>query len=495
MTRAPATTALTRFDRLVGGRRREAGMATAGVIVIALVGASIGLRRADGDWPSTTARIEPFVESLVEVGTISAQRLMLYSSTIPGAQAKIVEIAPEGHAAAPGDVLVRFDTALFEQNRERERAALRQAEAELVRAREEARVELLRGAGALDDAQQQIGYAERGLVNELEGRGKVEIIEAETAAAEAERELQQARATYEDIKPLLLQSVITKAEFDRAEQALRRAEDLRRLAVARREALIKYERPAATSRAQSEVNAARDGFARQVETVTARTTERQAAIALARSRVEEITARLDILETQIARATIRAQGPGLVVYRDLYFGSDRRKPQVGDEVFPNQPIIALPDSSQLTVDTRIREIDLHKVSASQRVEVRVDAYPDLRLPASVALVGALAQEDAARAGTKFFPVTVKLLATDARLRTGMTARVEIEVSSLPAAVVVPLQAVFEERGRRYVVTLAGGQPRRQPVTLAAENESLAAVSAGLASGEHVLLVDPTAPSK
>jgi HlyD family secretion protein len=89
---------------------------------------------------------------------------------------------------------------------------------------------------------------------------------------------------------------------------------------------------------------------------------------------------------------------------------------------------------------------------------------------------------------------VKVSLSDPRLRTGMTARVEIEVSSLPSAVVIPVQAVFEDQGVRYVVITRTGQPERRTVTIAAENESLAAIASGVAAGDAVLLVDPTTPS-
>ena len=435
------------------------------------------------------------METLVEIGTVNAQQLVLYSSTIPGVQAKLVEIAPEGQAVKAGDLLARFDTGQFEQNRTREMAALRQAEAEMVRAREGARIEALGTQEDLDAAFQQIGKAETGLANQVSGSGAVEVVEAEAGAADADRELQQARTTYEDMQPLLKEGFITRAELERAEQALRRAEDRQRLAAARLAALVRYERPAATRQAEAELIAARESLKRQSQAGIARLSAQRAAFGVAASRVEEVKARIALLDDQIARATIRARGPGLVVYRDLFFGSDRRKPQVGDEVFPNQPLIALPDAANLVVETRVREVDLHKLSASQKVEVRVDAYPDLRLPATVSLIGALAQEDASRAGTKFFPVTVTLTSSDPRLRTGMTARVEIEVSSAPSAVVIPNQAVFDDHGALYVVMLRNGRPERRPVTVTAQNDSLAAIRAGLSAGDAVLLVDPTSTSR
>ena len=94
--------------------------------------------------------------------------------------------------------------------------------------------------------------------------------------------------------------------------------------------------------------------------------------------------------------------PGIVVYKDVFFGSEQRKPQVGDQVWANQPLVILPDISRMVVETRVRETDIHKVERNQKVSVRVEAYPDLRLTGTVTLVGTLAQEEKERRGTKFF---------------------------------------------------------------------------------------------
>ena len=67
-----------------------------------------------------------------------------------------------------------------------------------------------------------------------------------------------------------------------------------------------------------------------------------------------------------------------VVYKEVFFGSEQRKPQVGDQVWANQPLIILPDISRMVVETKVRETDIHKVERNQKVTVRVEAYPDLR---------------------------------------------------------------------------------------------------------------------
>ena len=65
-------------------------------------------------------------------------------------------------------------------------------------------------------------------------------------------------------------------------------------------------------------------------------------------------------------------------------------------------------------------------------------------------MGTLAQEEKDRRGAKFFGVTVEIKEREPRLRPGMTARVEIQVESMPKALFVPLEAVFEREGGHVV---------------------------------------------
>ena len=154
-------------------------------------------------------------------------------------------------------------------------------------------------------------------------------------------------------------------------------------------------------------------------------------------------------------------------------------------------ILILPDISKMVVETRVRETDIHKVERNQKVSVRVDAYPDLRLTGTVTLVGTLAQEEKERRGAKFFGVKILVNESEPRLRPGMTARVEIEVEERESAVSIPLEAVFEKDGR-HVVYPATRRPRPREVVLGPSNADFVVVEKGLAAGERVLLRDPEA---
>ena len=470
------------------------GVTSAGVAAMMAAAALVWPSRPDPSGPTAVAEEAPFRETLVERGTIDSANLLLYGSTIAGAQAKILEIAPEGTAVSPGDVLVRFDPAPFEAAVERETAAVAQADADRLRSREDLRLEEMRAQAEVEAAGQQLGFAQPALASERDGKGPLAIAEAEAAARDAGRELARARTSVDDMHVLATQGFVTRAEVDRTEHTLQQADDRQRIADLRLKTLRSFAEPAALDKSRAEVATAEKAVAGASEAGRSRLAQRRAALAYSDSRLAEARGRLAHANDQVSRTTIRAVSGGLVVYRELFFGTDKRKPQAGDEVWPNQPLVAVPNPAQLVVQTRVRETDLHRLSSSQPVVVSVDAYPDLALPAQVSMIGALAQEDAARAGSRFFSVTITLRHPDDRLRTGMSARVEIQVSSLDRAIVVPLQALVDQDGvtRCSVITRKGAETR--VVDVAARNDVVAAIRGGLRAGEVVMLVDPAAPS-
>lgn len=469
---------------------KESGVASVAVL-IAVSAVMVSTRRAPSGAPTATAMRRDFSDAIVETGTVSTEQVRLYSSQITGTPVKLVELVPEGTTVAAGDVLARFDVSALASIRDRARAELDQADAEIQRAQAEAEIDALRAATELDTAARQSETASRALTNQAQGKSVVDLAAADAALNEAARELSTAKTTFDDMAQLLKEGFVTRVEVDRAGQALQRAKDQHQLAITRRDALVKFEAPASLSRAEADAKAAAANLARQQTSATARSRERDADIAMATSRRDQLRLNIASLTGQIDHSTLRADAPGMVIFRELYFGSDHRKPQIGDEIVAGQPLIAIPDFSAITVDTNVREVDLHRISRTNRVLVHLDAYPDAVFEGTVSFVGALAEVNAARAGNKFFPVTIALRGNDARLRSGMTARVEIVVTSLPAALVVPLIAVFDDgEGPHVFVNSSQGAPERRRVVVASENGTYAAISSGLADGDRVLLADP-----
>ena len=174
----------------------------------------------------------------------------------------------------------------------------------------------------------------------------------------------------------------------------------------------------------------------------------------------------------------------------MFFGSEARKPQVGDQVWANQPLIILPDVSHMTVEARVRETDVHKVANNQAVRVRIAAYPDLRLTGRVSLVGTLAEEDPARRTAKYFGITIDINERDDRLRPGMSATIEIEVERKERAIFAPIQSVFEQGGHRIVYRRTLGGFEATEVVTGSANRDFVVIASGLKAGDRVALSDP-----
>jgi len=433
----------------------------------------------------------PFEVSIVESGNLQALRSVSYSSSIPGGQAKIIFLVPEGTQAREGDVLIEFDATPFQEELQRTGAKLAQARAERIKAEQDLKLLRIQNKEELQEARGKRRLAELELSSVTDGKGKVAEAESATKLSQAKRELEKAISNHEDLKPLLEEGFITKLELDRARQAVEKAQEDLELLEIKHQTYMEYTRPAEIEGTKATLYNAKEEL-RQLEHATGyRLSQAQAAFELAQSRMAELTGKQEFHEQNVVHCEIRATVSGMVIYRDVFFGSEKRKVQVGDQVWPNQPLIMLPDLSQMTVETQVRETDIYKVEKNQKVVISVDAYPELELEGEVSFIGTLAQEEQGRRAGKYFRITILVREVDPRLRPGMTARIELLVDRIEKALYVPLESVFERGGRLFCWALRDGKPEAQEVLTGPSNDNHIVIEAGLEPGEKVLLRNPT----
>jgi HlyD family secretion protein len=473
---------------------RRAAAAAAAVAGLLVAPAWLVARRVPAGIVSAPVAEGPFQLTIAEAGTLQALRSVTYASSIQSNQAKIIALVPEGKLVQKGDLLVLFDAAPFEEEIRKNQALLSQAEADLSKAKQDLKLQQIQNLEELAAARQKVERSDLELKDVQEGKGRVKEEEAAAAVANAERDLLKAKGARDDLAPLLAEGFITKQELERAQQAVERAQEDLALAKRRRDSMVQFGRPLEVSQARSDALLTKESLRQMEAGAVYKIEQKNAAIAAAQSRIQEAASKLALAQQQLARTEVRADVPGIVVYRDVYFGSEQRKPQVGDQVWANQPLLILPDISKMVVETKVRETDIHKIERNQKVVVRVSAYPDLKLSGKVTLVGTLAQEEKERRGGKFFGVTVQVNESEPRLRPGMTSRVEIQVEERASALYVPLEAVFEREGRHVCYVLGLGGPKARPVTLGPSNQDFVVIEKGLRRGERVALRDPSAPS-
>ena len=175
------------------------------------------------------------------------------------------------------------------------------------------------------------------------------------------------------------------------------------------------------------------------ELVKARAEFRRAKERLLSLRVpaEELNKPLD--KQQItSRFEMKSPLTGVVVERMVTPGQS-----VGGDV--NQVLFTVADLDMLQVVADVYERDLALVKEGQFARVRVEAYPEVDFPATVASVGDVV-DPASR--------TIKLRAwvnnQDHRLKPEMFARLHIQVGDSTRILVVPKESVLEADGKQFV---------------------------------------------
>jgi hypothetical protein len=206
----------------------------------------------------------------------------------------------------------------------------------------------------------------------------------------------------------------------------------------------------------------------------------------ARSRVRE-------LEESVARMSLLAPRDGTVVHVADRSGEKKR---VGDSVWRQEKVLAVPDLREMLGAGHVDEFDAGKVAEGQRVELRLDAYPEIEYSGRVASIGKIIQAVSWSSPLRGLEVKIALDETDTtRMRPEMRFRGRIETGRVPGALLVPLRALERVEGRPAVRRLVGMRTRvvSVPVTLGRANGELAEVVEGLAEGDRLLLPGRGAP--
>ena len=291
---------------------------------------------------------------------------------------------------------------------------------------------------------------------------------------EARAAVDQARAAVSQADARLLQ--VGDVGLPVAQQALRQAEATLatvRRQFARSEQLFArgFVGQAALDEAQRTLQVA------QSETASARLQERSMGDQgrdrlMARAALAQARAALQLAQARLAYTTIVAPADGVLIAR----AAER-----GDVVQPGKVLMVLSPTGRTQLAVQIDEKNIALLHLGQAALASADAYPGRRFDAVLAYVNPAVDPQRGSLEVKF-----DVPQPPAYLRQDMTVSVDVEVARRPNAIVVPTETLHDTAGRTpWVLKVAGGRLRRQPVTLGASGGGNTEVVAGLQPGELV----------
>lgn len=198
----------------------------------------------------------------------------------------------------------------------------------------------------------------------------------------------------------------------------------------------------------------------------------------AASRLRQIEARVDGQRILVDKMTLRAPFAGTLGIRRV---------NLGEVLAPGTQIVSLQASDPIFVDFPLAQNALSKVTVGQPIEVRVDAYPQLRFAGRVVALDARVNDES-RAVT----VRGELANPKDQLRSGMFAEVGVPLADQRELITLPSSAIIfstfgdnvflvqEQDGGRLTV-------KRAAVRLGGRRGDQVAVEAGLNPGDRVVV--------
>jgi len=429
---------------------------------------------------------------LVEaVGELDAARSTVLFSQIRGDRGKIVTIILDGTRVKKGDELVRLDPTFFEEEVARLTAKVREWEAVVSANKQIMEWEKVQAERETKTLEFDLRAARLDLIKLEKGEGPLELYRLKGAAQEAKQDWKEKEGYLVELKTLEKRGYVNITEIAQIQNKVSDAKEAYEVAKRQHESYRDYVLPSLIENAHAQVARAKMNLEQLKKGAGFKIGKDMAALRKAQQSLESTTSSLKIAQAELERTVIRAPIPGIAVLPEAFRGGKKRKPRIGDIVWQNQPLVYLPDVSEMVVKTQIREIDLHKVGIGKRAMVLVDAYPGLRLLGEVRSIGVLAESRAeSHTADKHFQVVVAVSEKDQRLRPGMTARVEIECAKVENALSIPIHAVFNDEGRSYCYVDKQSSYEKREVSIGAQSKDWAQVLAGLKEGERVALSQP-----
>jgi len=176
-----------------------------------------------------------------------------------------------------------------------------------------------------------------------------------------------------------------------------------------------------------------------------------------------------------ARFELKSPLAGTVVERTVTPGQS-----VGGD--PSQVLFTVADLDTLQVVADVYERDLDLVKVAQVATVTVEAYPGVKFPAAIAMVG-----DVVDPNTRTIKVRAWVTNEAHKLKPEMFARLNIQVGEGTQFLSVPKEAVLEIDGKQFIyVVAAEGQYIKREVKAAPAAADEVRILEGLQPGERIV---------
>ncbi len=183
--------------------------------------------------------------------------------------------------------------------------------------------------------------------------------------------------------------------------------------------------------------------------------------------------------SQLQYYVIKSPIDGIVIGKPTPAGQT-----VAQGISSPQVIMYVADMSKMQIKVLVDETDIGRVKIGQTVSFTVDTYADKTFTGEVTIISRSATTSS---NVVYYPVYVDVDSADGLLFPTMTARTLIQIGESKNAMIVPVSAVKEEKGKKYVQLMINGKVQNVTVEIGLSDDDNVEIINGLNIGDQVVL--------
>ncbi len=244
-------------------------------------------------------------------------------------------------------------------------------------------------------------------------------------------------------------------------------------------ALQKATNQSAVSSAEAKVNDAKNALATaDSELLLKRASATQEQIAAKEAQKESAEANLAYVHAQLAKTVLVAPLSGVVTKQDA---------KVGEIVAPNISVVALIAQSKFKISAQVPEADIAKLHIDDNADVTLDAYGSaIVFPVTITTID---PSETIVEGVSTYKTTFQFVKDDTRVKSGMTANIDILAGKRDQAIALPQRALFTKDGEKMVRVRANdGTTRDVAVVVGLKgSDGMVEITEGVSEGDVIVI--------
>ncbi len=194
------------------------------------------------------------------------------------------------------------------------------------------------------------------------------------------------------------------------------------------------------------------------------------------AQVESAQANVKNYQAQISKTIIRSPINGTITGQDA---------KVGEIISANVSLVSIISVGNFEIEANIPESDIAKVKIGDNAQVTLDAYgQDVVFHVKVSKID---PAETVIEGVPTYKVTLYFNEKDDRLKSGMTANVDIFTAEVKNAIAIPQRAILSDNGKKTVKIIEGKDIKEIEVKIGLKGtDGNAEILQGLNEGDKVI---------